>query len=149
MTAALGILAFGSLIDRPGWEIEQAIIARKTGILTPFGIEFARTSRTRAGAPTLVPVDSGGSKVLANVLVLDLSEREAQDRLWRRETDHIGQGGHYVRPRNPGLDTLIVDRYENLAGVSVVLAARFPANITPLNAEVLASLAIKSAHETC
>ena len=86
---------------------------------------------------------------MANVLVLDLSEREAQDRLWRRETDHIGQGGHYVRPRNPGLDTLIVDRYENLAGVSVVLAARFPANITPLNAEVLASLAIKSAHETC
>ena len=147
MTPPLGILAFGSLIDRPGWEIEQAIIARKTGILTPFGIEFARTSRTRGGAPTLVPVDSGGGKVLAHILVVDLPEREAQDRLWRRETNRIGQGGHYVRPRNPGLDTLIIDRYENLAGVSVVLAARFPANITPLNAEVLANLAIKSAHE--
>ena len=34
-----------------------------------------------------------------------------------------------------------------LAGISIVLAARFPANTTPLNAEVLASLAIKSAHE--
>lgn len=59
----------------------------------------------------------------------------------------FGKGGHYVLPQNPGLDTLIIDRYENLAGVSIVLAARFPANITPLNAEVLASLAIKSAHE--
>jgi hypothetical protein len=28
-----------------------------------------------------------------------------------------------------------------------VLAARLPANITPLNADVLATLAIKSAHE--
>jgi cation transport regulator ChaC len=147
MIAALGILAFGSLIDRPGWEIEQAITARKAGILTPFGIEFARTSRTRAGAPTLVPVDSGGGKVLALILVVDLSEREALDRLWRRETNRIGESGHYVHPRNPGLDTLIIDRYENLASVSVVLAARLPANITPLNADVLATLAIKSAHE--
>jgi hypothetical protein len=147
MIAALGILAFRSLIDRPGWEIEQAIIARKAGILTPFGIEFARTSRTRAGASTLVPVDSGGGKVLAHILVVDLSEREPQDRLWRRETNRIGQGGHYVRPRNPDLDTLIIDRYENLPGIAIVLAARFPANITPLNPEVLANLAIMSAHE--
>jgi hypothetical protein len=78
---------------------------------------------------------------------VDLSEREALDRLWRRETNRIGESGHYVHPRNPGLDTLIIDRYENLASVSVVLAARLPANITPLNADVLATLAIKSAHE--
>jgi len=60
MTAELGILAFGSLIDRPGWEIEQAIVTRKSGIRTPFSVEFARSSRTRAGAPTLVPVEAGG-----------------------------------------------------------------------------------------
>jgi hypothetical protein len=147
MTEKLGILAFGSLIDRPGWEIEEAIVARKSGIRAPFGIEFARTSRTRAGAPTLVPVDSGGGQVLAHILVVDLSEREAQDRLWRRETNRIGQGGQYIGRRNPGLDTLIIDRYDNLAGVAIVLAARFPANITPLNHEVLATLAIKSAQE--
>jgi hypothetical protein len=147
MTAELGILAFGSLINRPGREIEQAIVARKTGIRTPFGIEFARTSRTRAGAPTLVPVDSGGGQVLAHILVVDLSEQEAKDRLWRRETDRVGQRGHYIDRRNPGVDTLIIDRFDNLGGVALVLAARFPANITPLSAEVLATLAIKSAEE--
>jgi cation transport regulator ChaC len=45
MMAKLGILAFGSLIDNPGWEIEEAITARKSGIRTPFGVEFARKSR--------------------------------------------------------------------------------------------------------
>jgi cation transport regulator ChaC len=127
LTAKLGILAFGSLIDRPGWEIEEAIGARKSGIRTPFRIEFARTSRTRAGAPTLVPVDAGGSPVLANIFVVDLSEQEAKDRLWRRETDRVGQRGHYVERRNPGVDTLIIDRFDNLGGVALVLAARFPA----------------------
>jgi cation transport regulator ChaC len=54
MMSKLGILAFGSLINHPGWEIEEAIIARKSGIRTPFGVEFARKSRKRAGAPTLL-----------------------------------------------------------------------------------------------
>jgi hypothetical protein len=140
-------LAFGSLIDRPGWEIEEAIVARKSGIRTPFGVEFARKSRTRAGAPTLIPVETGGNPVLAHVLIVNLSEKEAKDRFWRRETNRVGKGGHYVDRRNPGLDTLIIDRYENLGGVAIVLAARFPANIAPLTAETLAMLAIKSAQE--
>ena len=147
MTAQLGILAFGSLIDRPGWEIEEAVVARKSEIRTPFGVEFARSSRTRAGAPTLVPVEAGGNPVPAHILVVNLSEKEAKDRLWRRETDRIGQGGHYVDRRNPGPDTLSIDRYENLDGVAIVLAARFPANIAPLTAEALALLAIKSAQK--
>jgi hypothetical protein len=147
MTAKLGILAFGSLIDCPGREIEEAIVARKSEILTPFNIEFARTSRRRAGAPTLVPVDAGGSPVLAHILVVDLPEQEARDRLWRRETNRVGQGGHYVDRLNPGLDTLIIERHENLGGVAIVLAARFAVNIAPLNAEVLAALAIESAQK--
>jgi hypothetical protein len=147
MTAKLGILAFGSLIDCPGREIEEAIVARKSEILTPFNIEFARTSRRRAGAPTLVPVDAGGGPVLAHILVVDLPEQEARDRLWRRETNRVGQGGHYVHRRNPGLDTLIIEPHENLGGVAIVLAARFAANIAPLNAEVLAALAIESAQK--
>jgi hypothetical protein len=144
MTSKLGILAFGSLVDCPGWEIEEAVVAHKSGIGTPFGVEFARASRTRAGAPTLVPVDSGGGKVLAHILVVNLSEQEAKNRLWRRETNRVGHGGRYVSRRNPGPDTLIIDRYENMGGVAVVLAARFPPNIVPLNAEVLATHAIRS-----
>jgi cation transport regulator ChaC len=147
MMAKLGILAFGSLIDQPGWEIEEAIIARKSGIRTPFAVEFARKSRKRAGAPTLVPIDHGGSQVPAVILVVDLPEQEAKDRLWRRETDRVGKGGHYLERRSPGSDTLIIDRHENVGDIAVVLAARFPANIAPLDAEVLATLAIESARQ--
>jgi hypothetical protein len=55
MEASLGILAFGSLIDNPGAEIEAALVGRKLNIRTPFGVEFARSSIKRGGAPTLVP----------------------------------------------------------------------------------------------
>jgi hypothetical protein len=130
---AVGILAFGSLIDHPDWEIEEVIIERKTGILTPFRTEFARASQRRAGAPTLVPVMSGGSRIRAQVLVVNVPEREAKDRLWRREINRVGQGRYYVECRNRGPNTLTIDRYENLAGVPVVLAARFPPTIAPLS----------------
>jgi hypothetical protein len=144
---AVGILAFGSLIDHPDWEIEEVIIERKTGILTPFRTEFARASQRRAGAPTLVPVMSGGSRIRAQVLVVNVPEREAKDRLWRREINRVGQGGYYVECRNRGPNTLTIDRYENLAGVPVVLAARFPPTIAPLSGAMLANLAIESARE--
>jgi hypothetical protein len=79
---------------------------------------------------------------------VDLPEQEAKDRLWRRETDRVGKGGHYLEERSPGgSDTLIIDRYENVVDIAVVLAARFPANIAPLDAEVLATLAIESARQ--
>ena len=52
--------------------------------------------------------------------------------------------GHAIGRANPGPNTLIIDRYENLGGVAVVLAARFAATITPLTAEHLARLAISS-----
>jgi hypothetical protein len=78
---------------------------------------------------------------------VDLSEREAKDRLWRRETDRVGQGGHYIESQNPGLNTLIIDRYENLGGLPIVFAARFSANIVPLSAGALAALAIRSAEK--
>ena len=103
METSLGILAFGSLIDNPGAEIEAALAGRKLNIRTPFGVEFARSSTKRGGAPTLVPVEQGGTPVLAYILLVNLSEQEAKDRLWRREIDRVGQGGHYTladRPRD-------------------------------------------------
>jgi len=146
MERNIGIIAFGSLIDNPGRELQEAIVERKSNVLTPFNVEFARRSDdTRSGAPTLVPVTQGGSSVKATILVLNVSEQEAKDRLWRREIHRVGGGGHYVRRANPGPNALIIDRYENVAGISIVLAARFQANIAPLTAESLAELAIKSA----
>jgi len=110
METSLGILAFGSLIDNPGAEIEAALAGRKLNIRTPFGVEFARSSTKRGGAPTLVPVEQGGTPVLAYILLVNLSEQEAKDRLWRREIDRVGQGGHYTHHANPGPNTLIIDR---------------------------------------
>jgi hypothetical protein len=147
MDTTVGILAFGSLIDSPGDELAPAITARKPNVLTPFGVEFARSSATRGGAPTLVPVQNGGSPVSAVILALNISEREAMDRLWRREINTVGLGGHYVARRDPGPNTLIIDRHENLNGIAVVLSARFPPNIVPLTAERLAELAIESARQ--
>jgi hypothetical protein len=143
--ASVGILAFGSLIDKPDWEIEEAIVDRKSGVMTPFAVEFARKSIKRGGAPTLVPVADGGSPVLAQILILSISEQEAKDRLWRREIDKVGQGGCYQHSTKPGPNTLVIERHECLEGIAVVFSARFAATISPLTAEHLAELAIESA----
>jgi hypothetical protein len=141
----IGILAFGSLIDNPGWEIEKAMVGRKHTVRTPFAGEFARTSTKRGAAPTLVPVRKGGNPVLAQILLLDVPESEAKDRLWRREIDKIGQGGHYREHENPGPNTLIIDTYRDFEGIGIVISARFAPTIVPLTAEHLAELAIRSA----
>lgn len=95
----IGILAYGSLIDDPGGEIEPYIIKR-IEIETPFPVEFARSSRTRDGAPTLVPVSQGGSTVHAVILVLDreVSESQARDVLWRRERSDLWMEAKAIIP---------------------------------------------------
>jgi hypothetical protein len=62
-------------------------------VLTPFSVEFAPKSVKRGGAPTLVPVAIGGNPVLAHILILNISEQEAKDRLWRREVNKVSQSG--------------------------------------------------------
>ena len=83
----IGILAYGSLIDDPGEELAQRIIHRIEDAKTPFRVEFARSSLSREGAPTLVPVEAGGAQVKATVLVLDdaVALEDARDMLYRRE----------------------------------------------------------------
>lgn len=44
MELTVGILAFGSLIDDPGKELAPVIVMRKPNVLTPFGVEFARSN---------------------------------------------------------------------------------------------------------
>ena len=64
----IAILAFGSLIEDPGDELDERIRDRVEGVETPFSIEFARSSGTRGGGPTLIPVEDGGSPVDAMLL---------------------------------------------------------------------------------
>lgn len=143
----IGILAYGSLIEEPGKEIEPLIRERKEGIETPFPIEFARSSSTRDGAPTVVPVESGGSCVQATILVLDTGANLdwAQDLLWRRETRNECTGKHYTPPFAPNSNRLVVEKLDNFAGLDVVLYTKLGANISDSNAAKLADLAIESA----
>ena len=141
-----GILAYGSVIDDPGSEIQEVTIDRIKAV-TPFKVEFARSSRYRKGAPTLIPIEDGGSKVngIVHVLEKSVSESEAADMLWRRETNQVGSGKRYSPPVNPGPNIVLIEKLNDFARIDVVLYSRIGSNIHPLNAEKLAELAINSA----
>src|SRR5262245_40196043 len=146
--ARIGILAFGSLIGNPGNEIAALEIAaeRKRGMLTPFPVEFARSSTKRGGAPTLVPYPNGG-RVNAEVIVVEATEQLAKDALWRRETDNLDSKCGYREPTNPSTNTLVIKSFENFEGLPLVLAAFFAANIEHPTPTRLANLAIQSARD--
>ena len=144
VTQTVGILAYGSLIADPDEEIAGATVRTMADVFTPFSIEFARRSRSRGGAPTLVPVAQGGSPVVGRVFVLDVSEDEAANRLWRREVRKVGSGRTYPAPEDIGPNTVVVRRLENFSDVDVVLYTEIAVNIEPLTAKILAGLAIES-----
>jgi hypothetical protein len=145
--SSIGILAYGSLIEEPGKEIEPLIRERRERIETPFSVEFARSSSKRDGAPTVVPVESGGCPVYATILVLKagVSLKKAEDLLWQRETRNECSDKHYTPPSEPNPNKVVVERLRNFAGIDVVLYTKLGANITDLSAAKLADLAIKSA----
>ncbi|MBB3232779.1 hypothetical protein [Halomonas stenophila] len=143
----VGILAYGSLIEDPGKELAPLISERRPRVRTPFSIEFARSSPTRDGAPTVVPVESGGCPVDGALLVLEVgvSLATAKDMLWRRETRNEASGKRYSPPARPHPDQMVVERLSRFQGIEVVLYARFGANLTDPGAATLADLAIQSA----
>jgi hypothetical protein len=144
---SLGILAYGSLIDDPGPEIGPYVETTLSDVETPFPVEYARSSRSRGGAPTLVPSESGGAQVKAAIHVLrdGIPVDLAKDWLWRREVRKFGLNDHYQSKLNPGKNAVVIDLLPNLVGVRTVLYTRIGANISPLSGEELARRAIESA----
>jgi len=144
--STVGILAYGSLIEDPGKEICPLIIERIKDIETPFPVEFARSSKSRGGAPTLIPFENG-SQVMAVILVLkhSVSVSDAKDLMWRRETRRMGTGMKYSPPPNPGVNHVIVKEITDLGGIDHVLYTRIGSNIKHLKPDHLADLAICSA----
>ena len=136
---SVGILAFGSIIEEPGAEL-AAVIIQRIEVKTPFAVEFARSSRTRDGAPTLVPVSDGGAHVPASVLLLgdSVTVADARAMLYRRETGRL---------KDMSADSRVgwIAELEGLAGIGTCLYTALPANIQPLTAEKLAELAVCSA----
>ena len=98
-----GIFGFGSLISDPGEELTKAT-GRRQDLETPFAVEYGRSSNTRGGAPTLVPVKTGGAKVKATVFVLkdSISEQEAENILYRRELHKVGSGRAMIHQPSRG-----------------------------------------------
>ena len=139
----VGILAYGSLIDDPGPEIEPHI-TRRISCRTPFKVEFARASRTRTGGPTLVPY-AEGSQVAAQILVVDLSPKEATDRLYRRERRKFDPDVFYIPPKVITSNTVVVESLRPFEGIETVLYTRIAANIEGLTATELAKHAVDSA----
>jgi cation transport regulator ChaC len=143
----IGILAYGSLIDDPGKELVPFIRESIANIKTPFSIEFARSSNSRDGAPTLIPVEDEGAQVQGVILVLDsdVGLQKAEDLLWRRETRNECSDKHYSRPTKPNANFVVIEHIENLANVDTALFTKIGANIENRNPDYLADLAIFSA----
>jgi hypothetical protein len=142
----IGILAYGSLIGDPGTELAAVTKLIIDNVPTPFGIEYARSSRGRGGAPTLIPVDEGGVSVNGKVLVLndDVMPATARDMLWRRETNRVGSDRGYAPPSPITPNTVVITDHPGLANVDLVLATKIGANFSPRTPEKLAELAMES-----
>jgi hypothetical protein len=140
----IGILAYGSLIVDPGVEIGPLIVSRVQTV-TPFPVEYARLSRNRGGAPTLVP-HADGCPVRAELLVLldNVSLIEARSLLWRRETRKEGTGEEYLERASS--NAVLVRDSLGICGLEHVFYTDFNANgkIDDPNPRVLAEAAIDS-----
>ena len=141
------VLAYGSLIADPGSELAAVTIGLKRGVLTPFPVEFARTSQKRCGAPTLVPVENGGARVRAIIFKVNVAEKVAIDIVYRREINEVGSAKVYVERPAHWKNAVRLDRIGGLEGFDLVISTRMPANIASPSAETLATLAISSAQQ--
>ena len=157
-----GILAYGSLISEPGKQIKRKTIDEKKAY-TPFPVEFARSSSTRGGAPTLVPVKKGDI-VEGRVFVMNMSEREAANMLYSRETHKTNveypyhKNGEIIEYSGNDHNQnfvisergVFIGRLTNFADLGDVLFPQLAPNIIDPNSEVgpdpelLAHLAIMS-----
>lgn len=144
IAGGLGILAFGSLIRDPGSLAPHIVDTRV--VTTPFAVEFARSSRSRGGAPTLVPVDGQGSPVQARVFVLGpgITPAQAQTLLWQREIHQNDPSATYTRPQNPGPNSVLVDALAPFDGLACVFYTRLHASLANATPDELARRALAS-----
>lgn len=134
LRSRFGILAYGSLLAEPGVEIANVVEERIENVATPFAVEYARSSRNRAGAPTLVPVLSGiGAPVMAQILVIrpDTPETWTKDIMYRREIRRVGEERYsYNHERQTKKsDGVCIKEVYNLAGIPEVLYIDLESNL--------------------
>lgn len=133
----IGILAYGSLIADPGDEIRQSTERIVDNVLTPFPVEYARRSHTRAGAPTLVPVPEGcGAHMPGAIFVLkpDTETQKAKDLLFRRERHkEADQSISYDdAAQRAKKDALVIETLRHFQGFGEVYFTSLQANFTEI-----------------
>lgn len=132
----IGILAYGSLIADPGWEILEQTSNLMRTVETPFPVEYARRSKTRANAPTLVPVPFGkGDPVQAAVIVLkkEILLQQAMDILYRREIHRIGDTHKvYHEPDSQDTNKMRIVQLHEFAEIDTVLYTKLATNFQPI-----------------
>lgn len=145
ITKVVGILAYGSLINDSGDEINP-LITERIPCITPFNVEYSRKSKSRDYAPTLIPVDIGGAAVNAIILVLNdsISLEEAENMLWRRETRELDKDRKYKKKLNPGQNSVQIKILENFQTVDRVIYTSIGSNLDDNSPNILAALAIQS-----
>ncbi len=137
----IGILAYGSLISDPGPEILPLIINR-IECITPFNVEYARSSKSRNGAPTLIPY-MDGQPVSGQILVLDSTDiQHIKDILWRRET-HKLTGSYKEGIDFHNSNKVYIKVINNFHDIPTVLYTSIGSN-TPVSIDNLSELAINS-----
>jgi len=131
--ARVGILAYGSLLTSPGPELHSLIRKRIDGITTPFSVEFARASVRRSGAPTLTPVETGGTQVTGSLLLLerDVDLERAHHLLYRREINQVESDLTYNPNEPPSPDRVRIELLANFDGCDHVIYAKLPAVLEP------------------
>jgi cation transport regulator ChaC len=136
----VAILAYGSLLYRPGPQL-AAVIVRRVPCTTPFPVEYARASGRWGGGPVLTPHPDGG-RVEGQLLVLadTVQLGAAIDMLATREGLPDARGVVEVAGADPRAERMVLTaalprnlpapdmRPESLAVRAVASAAGGPRN---------------------
>jgi hypothetical protein len=158
-SGAVAILAYGSLREDLGEELATVVDGDPQPLHKKFQVAFARLSPSRGGAPTLVPVPSGGAPVRASLtrLAPEVTRDQAREMLYRRER-HIGPDasvGH-AAARCPWIvelsgetaisEFLPAEDHAAVAGIGVLLYTELEPSLSGrMSAGELAERAIESA----
>lgn len=126
-----GVLAFGSLIWEPS-ELEELDKVREVICMTPWPVEFAKSSRGRGWAPTLVRVKEG-RRVAGRVFLYQNSVAVVKAKLALRERIDLKSHPDWIAE----CDVAETD-------VRPLWYTALPPNIDDLRPECLARLAIAS-----
>ena len=146
----MGILVYGPMMDNLSSEIKSSIKKRIRSVNTPFKVELARKNDLYGGAPGLVPVNSGGANVSADIIVFkdSITEHQALNMLYRMENHLEGTKKIYRKPRHPSSNVFVIKTLPNFYGINKVFYPFIGRNINKITAKKLAKLTMDSVFNT-